>query len=101
MLDLNIHFDLVGVLINHGERINDQVWLRWEGSEFETWVTKYNDSWLPGFLNNSPDTVGEMAREEISSLETKGGDEEAMNIDVPEIPQKLKRQGVIVRRKTA
>ncbi|KAJ0599465.1 hypothetical protein HanIR_Chr03g0105181 [Helianthus annuus] len=48
--DLNLHFDILGVLVNIGERIdqNIKVWLKYR--TYDVWVTEVKELWVPSFV---------------------------------------------------
>ncbi|KAJ0433559.1 hypothetical protein HanOQP8_Chr17g0660771 [Helianthus annuus] len=46
--DASFHF--VGVLVDHGKRIQDEAFLRWRGSTFKVWVLEEYKEWIDDFV---------------------------------------------------
>ncbi|MFS8004214.1 hypothetical protein Hanom_Chr13g01223071 [Helianthus anomalus] len=47
---LDASFQFIGVLIKHGNRIQDEVFLRWKGRTFKVWVMEDYNEWLEDFV---------------------------------------------------
>ncbi|KAJ0793019.1 putative RNA-binding domain superfamily [Helianthus annuus] len=47
---LDASFQFIGVLIKHGNRIQDEVFLRWKGRTFKIWVLEDYNEWLEDFV---------------------------------------------------
>ncbi|KAF5812977.1 hypothetical protein HanXRQr2_Chr03g0092811 [Helianthus annuus] len=46
----DLTFDLVGVLVWEGDRINDSVSLRWKDRKFKVWVTEEQGDWVSDYM---------------------------------------------------
>ncbi|MFS8012326.1 hypothetical protein Hanom_Chr14g01319511 [Helianthus anomalus] len=48
--DLPVEF--VGVLVNDGRRVSEEVVIQWQGRNFRVWVEEVEDEWLPEFVSD-------------------------------------------------
>ncbi|KAJ0457352.1 hypothetical protein HanIR_Chr15g0772731 [Helianthus annuus] len=68
--DLSVNY--VGILVDHGKRIEDVVTLKWKNKRFKVWITEDRDEWVPDCLS------------EESSPEFSVEEEETRGPQVPE-----------------
>ncbi|KAJ0907901.1 hypothetical protein HanRHA438_Chr07g0304401 [Helianthus annuus] len=57
-LDLNLYFDIVGVVVNGMGPINEKIKVKWFEQEFEVWITEIKESWTPDFLKQNGQISG-------------------------------------------
>lgn len=70
--DCNMGYDYMGILINSGKRLEENLVLRWKSKSFRVWVSETECSWLPEFLDNpstsEPSTTDSSSSVRISKL---------------------------------
>ncbi|MFS7949710.1 hypothetical protein Hanom_Chr06g00574761 [Helianthus anomalus] len=49
-LDSSIHY--IGVLLNHGARVQEIIYLKWRGKTFKIWVEEDDKDWISDFIND-------------------------------------------------
>ncbi|KAJ0809238.1 putative RNA recognition motif domain, nucleotide-binding alpha-beta plait domain superfamily [Helianthus annuus] len=64
----DLSYDLVGIFVGDGGRINDSVTLKWKDRKFVVWVHEETDDWVPDCIGN------EEVREEGSETEPRDED---------------------------
>ncbi|KAJ0802000.1 hypothetical protein HanPI659440_Chr03g0124281 [Helianthus annuus] len=74
---LDNSFQFIGVLVNHGYRIQDEAFLCWRGKTVKVWVIEDSNDWLEEFVYDSVGQNGDgnMEEELIKTPEnTSSGD---------------------------
>ncbi|KAJ0691799.1 putative RNA recognition motif domain, nucleotide-binding alpha-beta plait domain superfamily [Helianthus annuus] len=64
----DLSYDLVGILVGDGGRINESVTLKWKDRKFVVWIHEETDEWVPDCIGNEED------REEGSEMEPRDED---------------------------
>ncbi|KAF5789212.1 putative RNA recognition motif domain, nucleotide-binding alpha-beta plait domain superfamily [Helianthus annuus] len=60
--DKDLSFDLIGVLVGDGSRIEQSVSLVWESKRFKVWISEEMDDWIP-------DSIGDRSDWSVSGVE--------------------------------
>lgn len=50
VLEFDTSFHYVGVVVNQGDRIQDNIFLKWRGKTFKIWIEEEHKDWLPSFI---------------------------------------------------
>ncbi|KAJ0788280.1 hypothetical protein HanPI659440_Chr05g0189831 [Helianthus annuus] len=91
---LDISFQFIGVLVNHGSRVQEEAFVRWRGKNFKVWVSEDTNDWLEEFIGEPVDVSDDcpMVKEDVSSPEN-GSPEESL----PEVRPVFPVNGVNVQ----
>ncbi|KAI7724863.1 hypothetical protein M8C21_006977, partial [Ambrosia artemisiifolia] len=85
-LETDSSFQYVGVVVNHGARIKDVLFLKWRGRSIKIWVEEVEKEWLSDFVDEAPQDSG---GNNMETEEDGGPVEEA--VPEPEVKPGLER----------
>ncbi|KAI3806998.1 hypothetical protein L1987_22918 [Smallanthus sonchifolius] len=85
--DLDLSHGVMGILVNHGDKVREEIMLQYKNSTFRCWIVEDEGTWAPDFLGGVPENPG-------PEQGTKGGSPE-MEVDQQPLPEIVEETQVI------